>query len=123
MLFDNTFALAVKEFGDRPERPSTTRSPGSGAAPPVTVGWVAMSVVGALVGRAIPEALALDFAVPIMFLAIIAPMLRTLPQLVAAFTGIVAALSLTSLPYGTGLIVASLLAMMAGAETERRMTR
>ena len=124
MLFDNTFALAVKEFGERPERPITDKVWWFlGAATPVTIGWVAMSVVGALVGRAIPEALALDFAVPIMFLAIIAPMLRTLPQLVAAFTGIAAALSLTSLPYGTGLIVASLLAMMAGAETERRMTR
>jgi predicted branched-subunit amino acid permease len=124
MLFDNTFALAVKEFDERPERPVGDKVIWFlGAALPVTIGWVAASVAGALIGQAIPDSLALDFAVPIMFLAIIAPMMRTLPQLAAAVTGIVAALLLTTLPYGTGLIVAALLAMMAGAETERRLTR
>ena len=124
VLFDNTFAVAVKEFNDRPERPIDEKvSWFLGAALPVTISWIAASVAGALLGRAIPDSLALDFAVPIMFLAIIAPMMRTLPQLVAAVTGIVLALLCAGLPYGTGLIVAALLAMVAGAETERRLAR
>jgi 4-azaleucine resistance transporter AzlC len=124
VLFDNTYAIGYREFEERPERPVNDKIQWFlGCALPVTVAWIAMSVAGALLGKAIPESLALDFAVPIMFLAIIAPMLRTLPQLVAALTGIIFALLLNGLPYGTGLIVASVLAMMAGAETERRSAK
>ena len=124
VLFDNTYALAHREFEERPERSVSDKIVWFlGCALPVTVAWIGTSVAGALLGQAIPESLALDFAVPIMFLAIIAPMLRTLPQLVAAVTGIVFALLLNGLPYGTGLIVAAVLAMMAGAETERRSAK
>jgi 4-azaleucine resistance transporter AzlC len=124
LLFDNTFAIAMKEFEERPDRPVNDKITWFlGCATPVTVIWVVTTVLGALLGRAIPASLALDFAVPVMFLAVIAPMLRTLPQLAAALTGIVASLALASLPYGTGLLVAAVLAMMAGAETERRLAQ
>jgi predicted branched-subunit amino acid permease len=77
-----------------------------------------MTVVGALLGQKIPPAFALDFALPITFIAILAPMLRTLAHVAAAVTSIVAALALAPLPYNTGLLVAAALAMAAGARTE-----
>jgi predicted branched-subunit amino acid permease len=82
-----------------------------------------MTLVGALAGQAIPPEYALDFAVPIAFIAVIAPLMRTLPHLVAALTSIAGTLALTPLPYNTGLLVAAVLAMAAGAETERRLER
>jgi len=57
-----------------------------GVATPLAPLWIAMTAVGALVGSAIPPEYALDFALPITFLAMIGPMLRTLAHVVAALT-------------------------------------
>lgn len=85
--------------------------------------WYAATFVGALAGQAIPPAMALDFAVPITFLAMIAPMVKTLAHLAAAATSVVVALVLAGLPYGIGLIVAAACAMAVGALVEMAMER
>jgi predicted branched-subunit amino acid permease len=85
--------------------------------------WYLMTLAGALIGTRIPDSLALDFAVPITFLALIAPMLRTRAHVVAAVVAVAMALSLTWMPYNLGLLVAGLGGMMAGAWTELRLTR
>ena len=76
-----------------------------------------------MLGGTIPPEYGLDFAVPIAFLAILAPMLKTLAHLAAALTSLVVALALAAMPYNTELLVAAVLAMMAGAEVERRRGR
>ena len=60
----------------------------------------------------------MDFAIPITFLALIAPMLRTRAHLAAAFVSVVAALLLNGLVYNLGLLLAGILGMMAGAQVE-----
>jgi predicted branched-subunit amino acid permease len=77
------------------------------------------SLAGGLIGQAIPPDYALDFALPITFLAMVAPMLRSLPHLVAAGVSILLSLALAGMPYGTGLLVAASVAMAAGAGLER----
>jgi len=94
-----------------------------GVATPLAPLWVTMTGVGALVGSAIPPEYALDFALPITFLAMIGPMLRTLPQVVAAFTSMVIGLALVSLPSGTGLLIAAGCAMCAGVLMETWLER
>ena len=88
--------------------------------------WAA-ATLGFVLGRAIPESWALDFAVPITFLAMIGPMLRTPAHVAAALVAIVASLAFASLPSGLGLFVAAPLAMLTGAGvevlTERRRAR
>ncbi|MFN3208225.1 MAG: AzlC family ABC transporter permease [Roseovarius sp.] len=91
-----------------------------GTTVPVCPFWYAFTYVGAVVGTAIPEWMALDFAVPITFIALIMPMLRTRAHLAAALVSVVAALALSFLPYNLGLFAAGILAMMTGAEVERR---
>ncbi|WP_137703028.1 AzlC family ABC transporter permease [Marimonas lutisalis] len=85
--------------------------------------WVLASVSGALIGQAIPPEFALDFAVPITFLAIIAPMLRTLAHVAAALVAVVLALGFAWLPYNLGLLVGGLGGMMAGARVEQLLER
>lgn len=85
--------------------------------------WFVMTAVGSVAGAAIPAWMALDFAVPVCFLAMVAPGLRTLPQALAAGTSVALALLLAWMPYGTGLLGAAALAMAAGAEAERRLAR
>lgn len=124
VLFDNTYAIALREFQERPARSVADKVTWFlGCALPVTACWIVMTGLGAWLGKVIPDWLALDFAVPIMFLAIIAPMIRTLPQVLAASTAAVCALVFVGLPYGTGLLLAALLAMIVGAEAERRLAR
>lgn len=92
-----------------------------GTVAPVCPFWYVFTLVGALIGTSVPDSLALDFAVPITFLALITPMLRTRAHVAAALVSITLALILAFLPYNLGLLVAGIAAMMTGAEVERRM--
>ena len=64
-----------------------------------------------------------DFAMPILFLALVGPMLKTLAHVAAAIVSVIVALLLAWLPSGSGILLAGLAAMAVGAEIERRMGR
>jgi predicted branched-subunit amino acid permease len=89
-----------------------------GVATPVCPPWYLFTWAGAVFGAQIPPGMALDFAVPIAFLAIIAPALKTVAHLAAAAVSVTLALALAWLPSGVGLIVAALAAMHVGARVE-----
>lgn len=92
-----------------------------GTIAPIAPVWYGFTYAGALLGTAIPPEYGLDFAVPIAFLALIAPALRTLAHVAAAIVSVVAVLLFSGLPYNLGLLVAAGLGMMAGAYVEWRM--
>lgn len=74
------------------------------------VSWVSGTLVGALAGRALgnPKDLGLDGAFPALFLALLAPQVRTRSAAVAAATGAAIALVLIPLtPPGTPIVAAS----------------
>lgn len=124
LLIDQTFALSDAEYTARPDRPLAEKiAYFLGTSVTLCLPWMAVTAVGATMGQAIPPAFALDFAVPITFLAMIAPALRTLPHIVAAAVSVVAALGFSFLPHGLGLLVAAPLAMIAGAQTEIWLAR
>ena len=85
--------------------------------------WYGMTLTGALVGTRIPESLALDFAMPIAFLAMIGPMLRTPAHVIAALVAIVTSILAVGIPYNLGLLVAGTAGMMAGARAEVVLAR
>jgi predicted branched-subunit amino acid permease len=121
LIVDQTFASAVAEYDRRPAMTLAEKLAFFfGTAAPVVPVWYGATLTGALAGRAIPPEYGIDFAVPITFIAIVAPMLRTPAQLVAALVSGTAALALSWVPWNGGLLVAAALAMMAGAEVERR---
>ncbi|MBT8425776.1 MAG: branched-chain amino acid ABC transporter permease, partial [Silicimonas sp.] len=59
----------------------------------------------------------------ILFLALVGPMLRTLAHVIAAAVSVLVSLLLVGLPSGFGVLLAGMVAMVAGAEVERRMGR
>ena len=121
---DASYALGVLEYERRPERPLSEKVAFFvGTMTLMAPLWFIGSFIGAIAGEALPKELSLDFAMPILFLALVGPMLRTLAHLGAAVTSIVAALALSGLPGGTGILIAGLLAMVVGAEIERRRGR
>lgn len=89
-----------------------------GASLVICVPWPIAGWVGAVTGTAIPAGLALDFVLPITFLALFGPALRSLPYVAAAVVSVVVALALAWMPYNLWLIVAAIAAMATGAAVE-----
>jgi predicted branched-subunit amino acid permease len=58
-----------------------------GAAVLLWVNWQICTIVGVLIGSAVPEALPLDFAVPLVFLVLLVPAISSRPAAVAAIVG------------------------------------
>ena len=78
--------------------------------------WQLSTIVGAVAGSFVPASWQLDFAVPLVFLAMLAPTLRK-PNGggVAVATGLAAALLVPLLPMQTGLVAAMVIGMAWGA--------
>ncbi|MCC5986396.1 MAG: AzlC family ABC transporter permease [Pararhodobacter sp.] len=89
-----------------------------GVVTPICPLWYLATLFGAIAGTALPPGLPIDVAVPIAFLAMIAPMLRTLAHVSAAFISVAGALAFAFVPYNLGLLLAAALAMAAGAWVE-----
>ncbi len=124
LMVDQSFVLSIQKFETEPDLTIPERLRYYfGVMVLIAPIWYAATLVGALGGQAIPSGFALDFAVPITFLAMIGPMLRTLPHLVAAATSVVVALACAWMPYGSGLLVAAAAAMTVGALTEVTLER
>lgn len=118
-VVDQTYACSVTQYERHPEWSMRLRLAFFfGVAAPLIPFWYGFTVLGAWVGRGIPEGLALDFAIPITFIAIITPMLRTFAHVVAAMMAIAASLLLTWMPFSLGVIVAGFLGVLAGAQVE-----
>lgn len=116
---DQNFALASMRYPREPQWTLADRTAYFiGAALALTPLWVVACWTGAVAGAAIPAWASLDFALPICFLAIIGPSLRTVPHVVAALVSVIGALSLSWVPWSLGLIIAAVLAMTAGATFE-----
>ena len=121
-LFDQTYIAAVARYEARPEMTVPERvAYYFGVSSPIVPFWFVMTAVGALLGSAIPPAYALDFALPITFLAMIGPMLRTVAHVAAALTSMVVGLVLVGLPSGLGLLIAAGCAMTVGVIVEMRL--
>lgn len=119
LTVDQSYVLAIAKYESEPTMTVQQRFRFfMGAVTPVIPLWYAFSFLGALVGGQIPDSWALDFAIPITFLAMIAPMFRTVAHVVAALVAVIVSLFATQIPYSLGLIVAGVLGMMAGAQTE-----
>ncbi|WP_373355467.1 AzlC family ABC transporter permease [Pseudoroseicyclus sp. CXY001] len=124
LMVDQTYALSIFRYEESPGWTLGQRLRYYlGTATIIMPVWYVVTIVGALTGQNVPESFALDFAMPIAFLSLIAPALRTLAHVAAAFTSVVMALLLAGLPSGFGLLIAGVLAMMAGAQVEQWMER
>lgn len=121
---DQSYVVGISKFEQEPDMtvPERVRF-FIGAVTPVVPLWYIFTLVGALLGAQVPDGWALDFAIPITFLAMIAPMFRTLAHVVAAFVAVAVALPAAGVPYSLGLLIAGISGMMAGAQTELWLER
>jgi len=111
-LLDVTFALAVTEFES--ERARDDLSFYLGAAVPLWGLWTVATAVGVLVGTRIPPAWGIDFAIPLVFLALLAPSIEGRASIAAAAIGGLGATIGAGIPLNLGLIVAALCGIVGG---------
>lgn len=123
-MVDQAYAASILKYEQTPTMtPRQKMAYYFGVVTPICPLWYLSTWGGAVLGTAIPAGLPIDFAVPITFLALIVPMLRSAAHIAAAMVSIIGVLVFAFVPFNLGLLIAAVLAMMAGAEVERRMTR
>jgi predicted branched-subunit amino acid permease len=123
LLTDQAYAVSIArwaEDGDRARRlPYYV-----GAATVLWGAWQAATVVGVLLGGAVPEDVPLEFAVPLVFLVLLVPVVTTPPAAVAATAGGAGAVAAAELGAGhLSVIAGAASGIIAGAvvdATEQR---
>jgi len=125
LLTDQAFAAAVRRFSvnDDPRR-GALHFLGCGVA--LWVCWQATNLIGYFAGNLIPASWSLEFAVPLCFLALVAPLLRDAPTILAAVVAAGAVVLLGALPMNLNLIAAGIAGIIAGTcadLTRERWTR
>jgi len=114
MLVDQNYAAVMTQGRLREDIDVVPYYVGAWAALAST--WHVTNLAGALLGPVIPSSWGLDFAVPLVFLAMLAPALKSSTAIgVAVVTGVSAAILVPLLPMQSGLIVALLAGMAYGA--------
>lgn len=117
LLTDEAYAAAVARLG-----------PGSGAAAgayrhwflfgagfTLWASWQVSTAAGVLLGSSLPASLQLDFALPLTFIAIVVPMIRSRAAVAAALVAAAVALAGAGWPHNLGLLAAAICGIAAGA--------
>lgn len=121
-LVDQSYAVSLLKYENEPELNLSQKvAYFFGSMTPIAPIWYASTYVGIVAGSAIPQEYALDFAIPITFLALVGPNLRSFPHIAAALVSVCVSLLLIDLPFNLWLIIAAFLAMMTGAFVEKSL--
>jgi len=126
LLTDQAFAAAIRRFHAKDDpRGGGLHFLGGGIA--IYLNWIVTNMTGYFAGASIPASWSLDFAVPLCFIALVAPLFRSVPSVIAAVVAGVAVLALAGLPMRLNLVAAGLIGIVAGTlvdlSAERCKTR
>jgi len=133
VLTDQAYAVSITRWGE-----DTGRAPSGGPVPDLErrvpfylgaafllwINWQIVTILGIVIGNAVPESLPLDFAVPLVFLVLLIPAITTRPAAVAAFVG--GGIAVASHEAGGGhlsVLVGALAGIVAGAVAEAAIER
>ncbi|MEW6471303.1 MAG: AzlC family ABC transporter permease [Actinomycetota bacterium] len=127
LLVDQVYAVAVTRWSDPddPVSPPEARIPFMlGAGLLLWTSWQATTLVGAIIGPAVPDSLPLSFAVPLVFLVLLVPAINRRPAAVAALGGGLGAV--LAAEWGAGhasIIIGAVTGIAGGALVELAVER
>ncbi len=113
LLTDQAFGASIRRF----HATDDARAPAShflGGGSALWIWWQITNMAGFFAGNLIPASWSLEFAVPLCFVALVAPLLRDAPTVLAAVVAGFAVVALDGLPMKLNLIVAGLSGIAAG---------
>jgi predicted branched-subunit amino acid permease len=94
-----------------------------GCAAVIWPGWVVMNAVGAFAGAQLPASWQLEFTIPLSFIALVVPLLKSRSQVASAIAGAAAGVMFYALPLKLGLIVACVLGTCVGLLIDTLISR
>jgi len=118
LLTDQAYLISSHRF-PTPRASASFSSFYLGAALTLWVTWQITTTAGFVLGASVPESWSLEFAIPLVFLALLVVAVKDRPGLVAAVTGGLVALVAIGLPYHLGLMAGALAGIAAGVASER----
>lgn len=118
VLTDQAYAVSIARFVQQPDQPRLPYY--LGTALPLWANWQLMTAVGALAGSSLPEAIPLGFAVPLVFLALLAPAVYDRPTVAAALSSGIVATAAAGLPANLGMPLAAVTGVVVGATVSLR---
>jgi len=117
VLTDQAFAAAIRRFEHGDDK-AAAASHFFGGGAMLWIAWQVTNAAGYFAGNVIPAAWSLEFAVPLCFLALLAPLLRDAPSLAAAAAAAVGVVALDALPMRLNLVTAGLIGIAVGTLAE-----
>lgn len=116
LLTDEAYAIAIADF----QKPSRSYKHwyffGAGVA--LWGAWQISTWIGLQIGEQIPPTWSLDFALPLTFIALVVPLIKDRPRLIAAIVSGAVALLTIGFPYKLGLILAAIFGIYVGVKSE-----
>jgi len=113
-LSDTLFARTVSRTTDPNFDSSIFWAYSMGIGVISVLSWVIGTSLGFFAGDSIPDQVPMDFAVPMMILALLFPVLRSAPMIIAALFGGGVALIAAGMPANLGILVGALSGIVAG---------
>lgn len=134
LLTDQAYAVSITRWTAEVDEQARCGSPAAGlerklpyyfgAAVLLWANWQVCTIIGVLIGSAVPESLPLDFAVPLVFLVLLVPVITTKPAGVAALAGGLFAVAAGEAGVGQlSVLIGAVAGITAGALAESLVDR
>ena len=120
LLTDEAFAVSFQEFENN-NRFAHYHLLGGGLT--LWFFWQISTIAGVLLVTKIPSNLNLEFAIPLTFMAIILPKLRSFAHLSAAIIASIIAIFGQNLPHNLWIILAAVIGMVVGGFIDKRTSK
>jgi 4-azaleucine resistance transporter AzlC len=117
LLTDEAYGVGIAHYAESSKNPNKHWFL-LGAGLTLWIGWQLSSAWGIFLGAQISTSWSLDFAVPLVFIALLMPMLKDKPGWLAALTGGIVSVTAFGLPFKLGILLAALLGIGAGLWSE-----
>lgn len=117
-LFDVNFALAEARFADTDRAESHRGWYFLGTSVPVVLTFVGATLAGAIAGEVAGAGLHLEFAIPLVFIAVLVSQVDDASAVVAALVAGAASILGAGLPVNLGLVVAAIVGTAVGVAVE-----
>ena len=122
LLTDEAFFVTLHRMQTQPPSPFMHyHMLGTGSL--LWIMWQISTAIGVGLGELIPPSLNLGFAIPLTFMAITLPQIRSVPSLVALIVAGTVAILCQDWPWNIWVITAGIIGMVAGYLTEQVITK
>ena len=121
-MVDQGFAVAVHRLRSE-SPPADTRGYLLTSWLLIWLAWTSSAVAGAVLGVAVPKSWHLEFALPLVLIAVLANALRGRPAWLAGAAGGAVAIVAAGLPLGLGLVAGTVAGVGLGAAADGRRSR